>query len=534
MKILPVNLIREADAYTIKHNPIRSIDLMEKAAEVCVDWIIENFAATEHFEIYCGQGNNGGDGLAIARMLTEKGYDVYVHLVKTSPKPSKDFTTNIKRLTNIANVRINEIDSIQDLKEFHYDIVIIDAIFGTGLSKPIEGLTIDVINYINKLEYPVISIDAPSGLYCDNPVDDANAIVNATYTISFQFPKLAFMFEQNNKYVGSFRMLGIGLNEEFINEVETKNYFNILDDIKAIYRPRDKVYANKGTYGHALLICGSLGKMGAAILSSRACLRSGAGMLTVHCPSSGNIILQTSIPEAMLNLDKNENIISDITKIDRYEAIGIGPGIGTDPLTVKTFRNLLSNYDKPMVIDADAINILSLHKELLNNIPKNSILTPHKKEFERLFGNCTDDFERNNLQREMSVKYNIFIVLKGAYSAITTPEGECHFNSSGTPGMATAGSGDVLTGVITGLLAQGYSPKDAAIFGVYLHGLAGENCLANQTQETMMANDIIDNLHSAYSEINDDSPLRTLFNELFGNDDDDYLDDDEDDDDENN
>jgi len=515
MKILPVNLIREADAYTIKHNPIRSIDLMEKAANACVEWILDNYKDTEHFEIYCGQGNNGGDGLAIARMLCEKEYDVYVHIVKTSSKPSKDYKINLDRLTDELDVRINQIDTIRDLKEFHYDIVIIDAIFGTGISKPIEGLTADVINYINKLDYPVLSIDAPSGLFCDSPVDAANAIINATYTLSFQFPKFAFMFQQNNKYVGKFRMLGIGLNEDFIEEVETKNYFNIIDDIKKIYRPRNEIFAHKGTFGHALLICGSLGKMGAAVLSAKACLRSGVGMLTVHCPASGNFILQTSIPEAMVELDDDENKITLLYNFDRYNTIGIGPGIGTDASTQEAVKNLILNYDKPIVIDADALNILSLNNDFLNKVPAHSILTPHKKEFERLFGTSTDDFQRNKLQREMSAKYNIYIVLKGAYTAITTPEGDCHFNSSGTPGMATAGSGDVLTGIITGLLAQNYVPKDAAMLGVFLHGLAGEHCLGPRSIETMLAGDIIEHISQAYFELNDDLTFKSLLNELF-------------------
>ena len=515
MKILPVNLIREADAYTIKHNPIRSIDLMEKAAETCVEWILDNYKDTEHFEIYCGQGNNGGDGLAIARMLCEKDYDVYVHLVKTSSKPTKDYKINLDRLTDELDVRINQIDTVRDLKEFHYDIVIIDTIFGTGISKPIEGLTADVINYINKLEYPVISVDVPSGLYCDSPVNAANAIITASYTISFQFPKLAFMFEQNNKYVGKFRMLGIGLNDDFIEEVETKNYFNIIEDIKDIYRPRNETFAHKGTFGHALLITGSLGKMGAAVLSAKACLRSGAGMLTVHCPASGNFILQTSIPEAMVELDDDQNKITLLYNLDRYNAIGIGPGIGTDAATKEAVKNLILNYDKPIVIDADALNILSLNNEILHKVPAHSIFTPHKKEFERLFGTSTDDFERNNLQREMSAKYNIYIVLKGAYTAITTPEGDCHFNSSGTPGMATAGSGDVLTGIITGLLAQGYEPKNAAMLGVFLHGLAGEHCLGPRSIETMLAGDIIEHLSQAYFELNDDLTIKSFLNELF-------------------
>ena len=530
MKILAVEAIRDVDAYTIKNNPIRSIDLMESAAESCTNWIVENYEETEYFEIYCGNGNNGGDGLAIARLLNAKGYDVYVHLVTTSGKPSKDFTTNLKRLNAESDFRLNTIDSERDLKEFHYDIVVIDAIFGTGISKPVEGLTADVIKFINKLEYPVISIDVPSGLYCDKHNSPSNPIIKATQTLTFEMPKLAFMFAENAEYVGSFEMLDIGLNKEYINELICTNKYITRSEAKLLYKARKNIFAHKGNFGHALLISGSLGKIGASILSAKACLRAGAGLLTVHCPASANVILQVSVPEAMLKFDNDQNKITSIPDFSIYNAIGIGPGLGTDIATQEAISDFIIKYDKPLVIDADALNIISINEDLLNHIPANSILTPHLKEFERLFGVSENDFQRNALQKEMSAKYNINIVLKGAHTCITTTDGYCSFNSTGTPGMATAGSGDVLTGIITGLLAQSYLPEHAAIFGVFLHGLAGEQCLERQTEESMLAGDIVERISDAYAELNDDSNIKSFLNRLFNhgehNDDDDDDDDD--------
>ena len=275
-----------------------------------------------------------------------------------------------------------------------------------------------------------------------------------------------------------------------------------MDDsiIKKIYHPRTKI-AHKGIYGHALLISGSMGKMGAAVLSAKACLRSGVGLLTIHCPVSGLSILQTAVPEAMCETDINDKIFTHIHITETYDVIGIGPGIGTDIQTQFGLKELLQQNKKAMLIDADAINILGEHKEWLELIPKNSILTPHFKEFERITKKASDDFERNQLQRELSVKHQIYIVLKGAHTAITTPDGDCYFNNTGNPGMATAGSGDVLTGIITGLLAQNYHPQKAALLGVYLHGKAGDIYADEYSQESLIAGDIITNLAMAFKKI---------------------------------
>ena len=241
--------------------------------------------------------------------------------------------------------------------------------------------------------------------------------------------------------------------------------------------------------------------MGAAVLASRACLRTGTGLITAHVPRKGYDILQNSVPEAMISLDESDIVFSGIADMDQYNAVGIGPAIGLKDNTQKAFRELLKTINVPLVIDADGINILGENKEWLKQLPKNTILTPHPKEFERIAGKTSDGY--NQIQRlvELAEKYQIFIVLKGAYTAIASPDGLCYFNTTGNPGMATAGSGDVLTGIILSLLGQGYCPEDAAVTGVYLHGLAGDRAAEITGEESLIANDIIDYLGKAFNEL---------------------------------
>ncbi len=502
MKILAIESIREADAFTIKNEPIESIDLMERAANACLQWLNNHYDVFTELTVFCGMGNNGGDGLAIARMWQEIGSPVQVIVIHHSNNRSKDFEINLQRLSEL-NIPVFEVNSVEEIPEIKKDNIIIDAILGSGLNKPTEGIIADVIKHIGKLENEIIAIDIPSGLFCDISNSPEDIIIKANTTLSFQLPKLAFMFPQNYQYVGEWKILPINLSLNYINEAQTYNY--LIDDtiISKIYQPRKKI-AHKGSYGHALLICGSLGKMGAAVLSAKSCLRSGVGLLSLHCPKNGLAILQTAVPEAMCETDINDNLFTCIHDIEKYDVVGIGSGIGTDIQTQQGFKELLQKSKNPMVIDADAINILGENKEWLNLIPKNSILTPHFKEFERITQKAKNDFERNQLQRELSVKHHIYIVLKGAHTAISTPEGNCYFNNTGNPGMATAGSGDVLTGIISGLLSQKYKPFDAAILGVYLHGLAGDLYATAFSEESLIAGDLIENIGNAFKNIASD------------------------------
>lgn len=497
MKILSCKQQQLADAYTIKNEPILSIDLMERAATCCFNWIINNLPTQNTFTILCGIGNNGGDGLAIASMLNNKGIKVNVYLIKFAKKLSPDCATNLKRLTK-QGVTVTEITNKKNIN-INNNSIIVDAIFGSGLTRPIEGFVAQIIQKVNEAKNKVIAIDLPAGLFCeDNSNNNINNIVKANYTLTFQSPKLAMLFPSNNKFVGKWEVLDIGIHKNFINNVDCNNIYITKQLIQPILHNRTKI-AHKGTFGHALLAVGSKGKIGAAILSAKACLRSGVGLLSIQLPAIGYQILQESVPEAMVQVDEKEDIISKIENIEKYDAIGVGPGIGIDSLTQQALKVLIQNTTIPLVLDADAINMLAQNKTWLSFLPPFSILTPHPKEFERLVGKWKSDYHRYQLQLDFSAKYQVYIILKGAHTSISTPNKQMYFNSTGNPGMATAGSGDVLTGIITSLVAQKYAMFESCILGVYLHGLAGDYAKNKIGEEAMIASDIIEALPLAFN-----------------------------------
>jgi|AntAceMinimDraft_17_1070374.scaffolds.fasta_scaffold27586_1 NAD(P)H-hydrate epimerase len=501
MKILSIEQIRQLDAYTIQNEPVKSIDLMERSATNCFNWLIKYVDKGQKIIIYCGLGNNAGDGLVIARLLIQKGYNVEVCIIRYSDKYSDDFKINYKRLSYISKNKIYNIKENDKFPEINKNDIVIDTIFGSGLTRPVKGFISDVIEHINDSKAKVISLDIPSGLFGDiNSNDLCKSIIKADYTLTIQFPKYSLLFPENNKYVGSWHVIPIGLHPKFIESVEVKNYLLESDDIKKFYKKRNK-YSHKGNFGHSLLISGSYGKMGAAVLSSRACLRAGAGLLTTHIPKCGYEIMQVAVPEAMISIDSVHKIITDNLDFSVYKAVAVGPGIGKDKLTQNSLKTLIQNFSSPIVFDADAINIIADNKEWLSFIPSGSIFTPHPKEFERLAGKSDNNFHRNEIQRKFAKKYNLYIVLKGANTSIACPDGTCYFNTTGNPGMATAGSGDVLTGIILGLLSQSYNPKEACLLGVYIHGLAGDIAAKNNGFESLIANDIINNLGKAFINI---------------------------------
>lgn len=494
LKILNTFQTKELDDYTIKHEPIASIELMERACHAFVSWFTRHVEVTKKVGVVCGTGNNGGDGLGIARLLNEWSYPVKVWIVRGAVAESPDFKLNLERLQ--GKVEIFEIITESDRGLFEDRDILIDAIFGSGLSRPAEGIYAQAIRCINTTKALRVSVDIPSGLMADKPSD--GEIVKAHDTITFQFPKLSFLLPETSAFVGDWHVVDIGLNKEYIENAETKYYLLEKSDIQRILHPRSK-FQHKGNFGHALLITGGYGKLGAAILSARAAMRSGVGLLTVHVPKCGYEIIQTSVPEAMVSVDESELIFSSVPEIKNFNAIGIGPGIGQDKQTVKALTKLLETLDHPVVLDADALNILGANRELLHLVPQGSILTPHPKEFEGLVGSWATDFERLERQREFSIKTKTVVLLKGAHTSITTPEGKVYFNNTGNPGMATAGSGDVLTGLVTGLLAQGYSTVEAATHGAWIHGLAGDQAAIALSEQAMIASDIIDHFPVAFA-----------------------------------
>jgi hydroxyethylthiazole kinase-like uncharacterized protein yjeF len=492
LKILSSGQIREWDAFTISNEPVASIDLMERACRAFVVWFAEHFNASRRVGVVCGTGNNGGDGLGIARMLREWGYSVQVWIVRGEGSGSADFNTNLERLPQA--ISRSDVRQAGDPMVFDDCDIIIDGIFGSGLSRPAEGVFAYAIERINEADTTRIAIDIPSGLLVDGP--SRGAIVQAHYTVTFQSPKLAFYLPSSYPFTGEWHVVDIGLLDSFLDSVSTTTYQVQRKDIRRIRKRRSK-FGHKGDYGRAVIVAGGYGKMGAAVLCARAALRSGLGLLTLHIPACGYEIVQTAVPEAMARVDAGEHAITELPAIEA-DAVGIGPGIGTADATALAFRRFLEEHRQPMVIDADALNILSANAGMIELVPPKSILTPHPKEFERLAGQWPDDFARLSLVREFARRHNVIVVLKGAYSTIASPDGNVYFNPTGNPGMATGGSGDVLTGILTGILAQGYEPLEAAIMGVYLHGRAGDLAATDKGTEGLIASDLIEYLPQAF------------------------------------
>ena len=498
MKIFSAAQIKEADEFTIKYEPVKSIVLMERASKAFVEWFELNFDIRKRVFIYCGTGNNGGDGLAISRMLSFKKWKVNTYTVNKSSKRTQDFTINYLKLAEVREV--SDISNSTDLTDIPgKDDIIIDAIFGSGLTRPINGIHAEVIEFINNLGATVVSVDVPSGLFIDRPTTEGT-VIYADYVVSFQLPKLAFFMQENNKYVKKWSTVNIGLHPNYMNNTPAKYEYVNREYVKGMIRERHK-FSHKGDYGKSLIISGSHGKMGATVLCAKACLRSGAGLVTAHIPGCGYEIMQTSVPEAMVTTDFGERFLTGLPDIKLYDAIGIGPGIEKHTDTFEVISQLISRYNKPVVFDADALNIMSLEKSYLKMLPEGSILTPHPGEFRRLSGSWDNDFEKLEQQIAFSESYKVFVVLKGANTSISTPDGKIFFNSTGNPGMATGGSGDVLTGMITSFLGQGYVPREAAIIAVYLHGLAGDIAADHLGQECLIAGDIIEFLPQAFHKL---------------------------------
>ncbi|PKV67415.1 NAD(P)H-hydrate dehydratase [Pontibacter ramchanderi] len=500
MKILSAQQTREADAQTIREEGIASDELMERAARAFVGWFENKFTPEQPVFIFCGPGNNGGDGLAVARLLHQRLFDVQLYLVNDGNQTSPDFQLNLERLPH--EVPPHHIHSKTDLPTIPDKACVIDALFGTGLSRPVTGLYAEVINWLNQHSHCTVAIDIPSGLYTDKQTPAEGAIVQAQHTVSFELPKLAFFLPQHEQFVGEWHTVPIGLSPAYLAEAKSNFQYVTQQEMQQLIKPRTK-FSHKGSYGHALLLCGGYGKMGAAVLAARACLRSGVGLLTVQAPAIGYDVLQTTVPEAMFLPDNNRKYLSRLPEsMEKFNAIGIGPGIGTERLTKTLLGQLLATTNLPLVIDADAINLIASSDKLKAQLPKGKVIfTPHPKEFERLVCKSNNEYERLEELREFCRVYQCYLVLKGSHSAIATPEGDIYFNTTGNSGMATGGTGDVLTGILTALVAQGYPLKEACLLGVYLHGLAGDLAKETVGEISMIASDVIQFLPQAFQHL---------------------------------
>lgn len=504
MKILTSTQIRELDKYTIEHEPIKSIDLMERAAKALTRAITSQWGDNMNVVAFAGPGNNGGDALAVARMMADQGYSVKAYLFNISNKLSADCAANKERLEKMPQVEFIEVVDEFDPPQLDAKTLVIDGLFGSGLSKPLTGGFASLVKYINQSDCKVASIDVPSGLMTeDNSYNTRTNIICAAATFTLQQKKLSFLFPENQQFIGKLRILDIRLSAEGMSQTEALYEVAEEEDVRSLLKPRGAFW-HKGQAGTALLVAGSYGMAGAAVLAARACLRSGAGKVITHVPRRNNDIMQISVPEAIVSSDASENAFTEPVSANDFDAMGIGPGLGTGEATATAFISQIKMAQVPMVIDADGLNILASHRAWFQRLPVGTILTPHPLEFSRLAGvRFNDGYEQLSKAVEMAQTMQIYIILKGHYSAVCMPDGKVMFNPTGNAGMATAGSGDVLTGVITALLARGYNQKEACILGAYLHGLAGDLAAEELGMESLTAGDIIRYLPKAFMRLED-------------------------------
>ena len=492
MKFFATSLIRQLDQYTIEHESISSIDLMERAADKLYQQFIGHYSHLQPVCIIAGQGNNAGDALALSRKLLHAGYTVSVVLINPTTL-SPDCETNKQRLLDEFPTALNTLQQQFISPTISADTIIIDGLFGSGLSRPLTGIFAETVNWINQSGCEVVAIDIPSGLQGEENLQDSKLlIVKATITYTLQFPKLAFLLPENADFVGKWEIIDIGIHPKVIAQTASNYSYLEQEDIRNQIKKRSK-FSHKGSFGHALIIAGNNGMAGASVLAAKAALRSGAGLVTVFGPECNRIIVQTAIPEAIFK--------TTLTATANYNVIAIGPGIGTQAENAEILKDILSQINKSCILDADALNIISQQNDLLKLVPENSIITPHPKEFDRLFGSSDSTSQRISKAQENAKKYKIYIILKGAHTLIATPSGQLIFNSTGNPGMSTAGSGDVLTGILAGLLAQGYSAEETATTGVFLHGRAGDIALEHESEESLIAGDIISCLGKAFKSL---------------------------------
>lgn len=504
MKIFPTSSIKRIDAYTIEHEPVSSLLLMERAAAALTRAILSH-STQGNFALFAGVGNNGGDALAVARMLAVAGYRVDVWLVAPTWRLSVDCEANLRSLQAMTkggfSLSLDIIKEGSPMPSVSPDAIIIDGLFGSGLSRPLEGVFARVVQFINACGNKVFSIDIPSGLMGeDNEGNNEEAVICATKTFTLQFPKLSMLFAENERFVGDFEVLDISLSREAMEKESSPYNITLRDDVASLPKKRAK-HSHKGDYGRGLLVAGSEGMAGASILAARAALRSGVGLLTLSVPHGNNEILQRSVPEAMTLPDKCFTHLSQAPSIDKYTAVAVGPGLGQHPDTERALLSLITSCPVPMVVDADALNILSRNKEYLARLPQGSIITPHIGEFTRLAGVCRNSYERLQRARELARENNICVVLKGAYTAVVTSSGDCFFNTTGNAGMATGGSGDVLTGILLSLLSQGLCAEDATRLGVFVHGVAGDIAAKKVGERSLVASDIIECLPEAWKSL---------------------------------
>lgn len=501
MKIFSAGQIASIDRQTREEEGISDAVLMERASGALADWLIQRYPATTRVAVVAGPGNNGGDAMVVARMLSLAGFPVTLILPAFGSKRSEASQLSLERLRNETTVPVVEPAEQELLPSLSGYDLLLDGLYGSGLSRPLEGYQRKVVDWMNALGCQIVSIDIPSGLMCDENRYNTGARVKANITLALEFPRLALFFRENEPFFGKWEVIPFGLSKKAIEETPTGFSFLDRESVSPMLRRR-KLFSHKGTYGHGILFSGSKGKYGAAHLAARGALRSGLGLLTVHMPENGHLALNIALPEAMTSADPGEDFLTTLPDLSAYTALAAGPGIGQSIETQLFVKQLTEIARVPVVLDADALNILARNPAWLKNLPEDTILTPHPLEFDRLSGIAVKtDEERFFMASEFSSAYKAIVVLKGAYTRVFFPDGRVSFNSTGNPGMATAGSGDVLTGILLGLLCQGYAPAEAALLGVFLHGKSADLKVESSSEESLMAGDIADGLGEAFASL---------------------------------
>ena len=505
MKIFTSTQIHELDRYTIEHEPIKSIDLMERAAKAITHAITEEWTTHTPVVVFAGPGNNGGDALAVARLLINEGYKVKTYLFNITNHLSDDCVLNRQRLLDGKHAKdLIEVTAKFDPPELTADMLVVDGLFGSGLNKPLAGGFASLVKYINQSPAKVVSIDVPSGLMSEDNTYNVRAnIIHAYLTLTLHERKLSFLFGDAQQFIGKLKVLDIRLSPEYIQKTEAQYHVLEENDIRSRLLHRED-FAHKGNMGNALIVAGSYGMAGAAVLATRACLRSGVGKVTAITPKKNYDIMQIAVPEAVLQMDHEETAFTEAVDTDGFDALGIGPGLGRQETTAIAMIAQIRRAQCPIVADADALNILASHRAWMQQLPKGIIMTPHPQELDRLTGSPANaDYERLHRTCELAKSLQAYIILKGHNSALCLPNGNVIFNPTGNSGMATAGSGDVLTGIITALLARGYHQQNACMVGMYLHGLAGDLAAKELGKESLVASDIIDHLPQAFQYLED-------------------------------
>lgn len=503
MKIFTNDNIKAIERMSHESLKINEAEVARRMGEGSAGEIALRWRSSKHTVIFAGPGTNGAYALATARALMQQGFNPVIYLFNIN---GKKLTTTCRAMRDelmddFPEATLREVVREFNVPELNGTTLVIDGLFGSGLRAPLEGGFQSLVRYINESQATVVSLDVPSGMFPDwNPHAIARNIVHASLTLSVQFPHLAFFFSENAELVGEWRTIDVGMSREAVAATPTPYHLVEMPEVSHLLKPR-KEFSSKADYGNAIIFAGSQGMMGASIFAALGALRAGVGKLTMHVPQCGVDVMQTRVPEAMCLADASRAMLTDMTQVRPFNACGVGPGIGTSNATIAALEKLLKSSEHPMVIDADALNCIAESPNLLNFVPKLSVLTPHAGEFDRLFGQHTGDEARVHKALEMSRHYNILIVLKGRYTALIRPDGKVYFNSSGTPALATPGSGDVLTGVITGLMAQGYKPEVSALLGVFVHGRAGELAADVQGLYGVLASDVANAVGMAIKEI---------------------------------